>query len=140
MRLTEHFDADEFACHDGTPVPSALLPNARRLANEVLEVIRATIGRPVAVISGYRTKKHNDAVGGARQSAHLTAEGADIRAGNVDDLYRTILRLHEDGKLPTLGGLGRYPGWVHVDTKRKPNGILRMWGGRGVGSELDGGG
>jgi uncharacterized protein YcbK (DUF882 family) len=140
MKLSAHFSSEEFACHDGTPVPKELLPNAEFLCQAVLEVIRETIGRPVAVISGYRTKKHNDAVGGAARSSHLTAEGADIRAGDVDTLWRTILRLHEDGHLPGLGGVGRYDNWVHVDSKLAADGHLRMWGGRGIGSEKTEGG
>lgn len=135
MKLSEHFDDSEFACHDGTPVPKELRPNAEFLCQAVLEVIRETIGRPVAVISGYRTPAYNERIGGAKKSTHMTAEGADIRAGDVDTLWRAILRLHEDGHLPGLGGVGRYDSWIHVDTKKSADGHLRMWGGRGVGSE-----
>lgn len=45
---------------------------------EKLEVLRGIVGRPLEIISGYRTKATNAAVGGASQSQHLRGRAADI--------------------------------------------------------------
>lgn len=44
-----------------------------------LDILREECGFPLIVDSGFRTPKHNAAVGGEAGSAHLTGEAADIR-------------------------------------------------------------
>lgn len=137
MKLTDNFQLWEFACHDqhSTPVPVELHGNLCRLCR-TLELIRAlNHGRSISVISGWRSVAHNLAVGGKPHSAHLTAEAADIRCGLPADLHKFILTEYKAGSLPELGGLGVYPGWVHVDVRRPSDGHLRRWVGTGVGSE-----
>lgn len=137
MRLSPYFTSEEFDCHDGTEVPDSLLGNLTRLA-ETLTHIRLAAGVPLAVISGYRTLAHNTAVGGAKGSAHLTAEAADVRPGrgmSPDELHDMILAHHKAGKLPLIGGLGLYRSWVHVDVRKAADGHLRRWTGKGFGSE-----
>lgn len=135
MKLTENFALWEFDCHDGTPVPAAFHGNLYQLCR-LLELIRAFgRGRPLSVISGWRSVAHNIAVGGKPQSTHLTAEGADIRCGLPADLHKMILEEYKAGTLPELGGLGLYPGWVHVDIRKAKDGHLRRWSGSKTGSE-----
>lgn len=55
------------------------LANLSRLANSVLEPIRAEFG-PIRVTSAFRSRETNDAVNGAKNSDHLTGLGADIYA------------------------------------------------------------
>jgi uncharacterized protein YcbK (DUF882 family) len=82
MKLTNNFTLQEFDCKDGTPVPQQFIPNVQKLA-EQLQTLRDYIGEPVMITgSGYRTPSHNAKVGGARNSQHLTASGADINARN----------------------------------------------------------
>lgn len=50
----------------------------RCLARYVLERIRAIVGYPLIVTSGFRTYTHNIEVGGAEHSQHLLGEAADI--------------------------------------------------------------
>jgi len=137
--ITEHFTWAEAACHSGADVPLELQPNARRLA-ELLEDIREKWGGPVAIVSWYRTPWHNKVVGGADQSQHLKALAADIRPGEGMDAFgrfrMCIEGWIESGELPTLGGYGVYPAWLHVDCRQKPeNGHIARWWGRGIGSE-----
>ena len=75
--LTEHFSREEFACHDGTPLPEALVPDTIRLCKN-LEVLRAALGKPITILSGYRSPEHNGAVNGADHSLHLVGKAADI--------------------------------------------------------------
>ena len=58
MQLTENFHLHEFACNDGTPVPEELLPNVRKLA-EQLQVLRDHLKEPININSAYRHKAYN---------------------------------------------------------------------------------
>lgn len=101
--LSAHFDRSEFAQPDGQLGQE---PPCRLLC--VLEAIRAFAGRPLPIISGWRSKEHNAAVGGADSSRHLTGEAADIPPGFVG---------LEDARRCGAGGVGLdQDGWAtHVD-------------------------
>lgn len=137
--VSRFFDLAEFRCRDAkrTNVPSALVPNVRHLATAILDPIRERWGRPLYVVSGYRTAAHNKAVGGALRSTHMSAEAADIRPANTADvveLARVVEMLVAEGRLPALGGLGVYGGrWLHVDGRQV--GHLRRWTGAAFGAE-----
>lgn len=136
-QLSPHFWLREFHCKDGTHVPVELLGNVEELAREVLERIRETWGGPLTVVSGYRTASYQAHLGGVPGSAHILGMAADIAPADPDSapaLWSMIRHMYAEGKLPKLGGLGRYPHWVHVDT-RKLIAHLRQWDGGGVGSE-----
>lgn len=115
--LTAHFTLEEFACHDGTPVPRHAIADVRELCRQLLEPLRDEWG-PVTIVSGYRTLTYNALVGGAPQSYHVYVLGrqgvaADIRCrrGTPKTWHHTLDRLG-------AGGLGLYPGHVHADTRR----------------------
>lgn len=138
MRITANFDSDSFACHDGTPVPPEFMPNLTDLVLYVLQPLRDVWGGPLIEISGYRTPDWNRRVRGAASSTHLDASGADVRPVRLRDvaqLHTLVLARYEQGRLSRLGGLGLYPGWIHVDTRKAADGHLRRWGGSGMGSE-----
>ncbi len=143
MKFSEHFDAEEFRCHDGTPVPDELVPNAVGLCSLVLEKIRARWGDELVVVSGYRSPSYNavlseHSTGVAKDSTHMRAMAADIRPTKitrVHDLRKLVVGMVAAGELPDLGGLGEYPGWVHVDIFKAPDGHVRRWTGMGVAAE-----
>nr|WP_315249329.1 D-Ala-D-Ala carboxypeptidase family metallohydrolase [uncultured Duganella sp.] len=89
MNLTEHFTLEELVASqvaarrriDNRPAP-AIIENLRRVA-AVLEQIRAAVGKPITVSSGYRSPALNVAVGGARESAHLHGLAADISVSGL---------------------------------------------------------
>lgn len=125
MKLSQHFDLHEFACHDGTPVPASHVDALRYLCREILEPLRAKYG-PCKVHSGYRTQDYNAKIGGARESFHVYDEHAvhDVAAdvsfarGSVRGWRwkaARILLLKRRRK----GGLGMYVagGFLHVDTR-----------------------
>ena len=122
MKLTENFDSIEFACKDGTPVPTSLMGNVRELA-EQLQVLRDELGAPLSILSGYRTKSHNDKVGGAKNSQHLLGKAADLTAKRLrpHQLAAIIKKLIAEEKMKD-GGIGIYPGFVHYDI-----GPVRRW-------------
>jgi uncharacterized protein YcbK (DUF882 family) len=131
VMLSPHFSAGEFACKDGTCIPDALLDNARLLCAQ-LEVIRAAIGHPVVILSGYRTPSWNKGKG-VEHSQHLLANAADIRVAGIgpEKVHGVVMYLIGKGELD-IGGVGLYLpnekrslGWCHLD--RGPKG--RRWNG-----------
>lgn len=119
-----NFKPKEMASRDGSP---GLLVDARLM--DGLEELRALAGVPLRVNSGYRSKKHNTAIGGSPRSQHMLGKAADISTHRV--AVEALAALAE--KIPAFagGGIGRYPkeNFVHVDVR---NGAAR-WEGHGDG-------
>ncbi len=124
MQLTKNFKLDEFTCRDGSVVPGEHLPNVKKLC-ENLQILREEIGRPIVVISGYRSPEYNTKIKGAKKSQHLTASAADIIVNGMTSLEvrDTIIRLIKEGKM-CKGGVGIYPTFTHYDVR----GYNARWG------------
>ena len=107
---------------DNTPTPAAQQA-MQVLVVQVLDPLRAALGRPVRVTSGYRSPAVNRAVRGADESQHKLGEAADIFADGLTapELAAAVLRL----KLPFDQLIWYAPergGHVHVSfTTRRPN-------------------
>ncbi len=146
---SRHFVLDEFASHDGAPFPPEVLRNLGKLM-EMLDVIREAWKGPITVVSGWRSpelnaalveasKKRNGGVSGvATDSQHIRGTAADIRPQQpteerVRRLHDVVRVMYGRGELPALGGLGIYPGWVHVDIRERVAGHLAQWTGTGMG-------
>ena len=86
MQLSEHFQLAEFTRSatasarmiDNTP-NDAVLANLKNLVTKVLEPLRQWYGKPITIGSGYRCKALNTAVGGVKNSQHMTGEAADLQ-------------------------------------------------------------
>lgn len=105
--LSCHFSAVEFVDrrqdvrHD---------PPCRLIA--VLEVLRHQKGRPLHIVSGYRTPETNALVGGAANSRHMHADAVDIPAG-----YCTV----EEAEAAGAVGIGADGKWaIHLDVRPGP--------------------
>jgi uncharacterized protein YcbK (DUF882 family) len=116
--LTEHFSWSEFQCRDGSEMPPPVKLNIPRTA-QMLEAIRARIAqrfgeRAVIVLSGYRSPEYNKRVGGTPRSQHLLGKAADIVVPGLtpSQVQKICEELQNEG---IVGGLGRYPGFTHVD-------------------------
>lgn len=73
----------------------AVLNNINALVNNVLDPLRARIGRPIIITSGYRSQRVNELVGGSKTSQHLSGKAADIHVQGytpqqMDIVYQTI--------------------------------------------------
>ena len=110
-----HFSAQEMACRGtGQLVVSVDLMDK-------LEALRKRLGgHPLLVTSGYRSKEHNVAVGGAANSQHLYGMAVDIALANMDGA-----EIEGHAKMLGFTGIGRYPGkgFIHLDL-----GPARTWG------------
>lgn len=118
MVLTKNFTLSEFNCRDGRIIPEHFMNNVRELA-ENLQVLRDEIGEPIHINSCYRPPDYNKKVGGAKNSQHLTASAADItcKSKTPKQLAAIVERLIKEGKI-WFGGLGVYPGFIHVDIRK----------------------
>lgn len=119
-QLTPHFRLSEFAVSAAhpdlvVPVPRDYIGSAVLLA-EQLEVIRSALGRPMQILSGYRSKALNKAVGGSPTSQHTLMQAADFTCTLIRDAFETVLDLVKAGKLPHCGQIIYYPdqAFVHV--------------------------
>lgn len=83
----------------------------------VLEDARKHFGVSVSINCGTRCKKHNDEVGGAEFSWHLSGHAADIVVKGVhpDTVYEYL----NSCDYADLIGLGSYSTFTHVDTRGK---------------------
>ena len=127
MRVTEHFDSKEFNCRDGTEYPQSwIFQRLFPLCGE-LETIRTALGgRPITILSGYRTPEYNAFVGGATASQHVQGRAADIRVKGLkaSAVHSVIYQLYKDKKIK-IGGLGLYDLFCHVDIRTGSR--LAMW-------------
>lgn len=117
MKLTTNFTREEFDCHDGTKVPAELLPNIQKLA-EQLQILRDNLGESIHINSGYRSPAYNKRIGGVKNSQHVLGKAADItcKSKTTKQLAAIIEKLITAGTL-RFGGMGVYPGFVHVDIR-----------------------
>ena len=118
MQLTQNFNINEFRCNDGTPVPKRFYTNVATLASQ-LQILRDFIGEPIHINSAYRHADYNGLVGGEPDSRHLTASAADItvKSKTPKQLKAIIEKLIKEKKLH-FGGIGLYPGFLHVDIRQ----------------------
>ena len=89
MKLNEHFDSEEFRCHDGSPLPDDFGETIRDTV-DFLERLRGfmnfhlfkekgewlDIG--ITVLSGHRSLPYNRRIGSADTSMHVAGKAADV--------------------------------------------------------------
>ncbi len=109
-----HFDFEEFDSPDavgsGLPTSDGGKMNIDFLHK--LDRARAIAKTPFKITSGYRTKEHNEKVGGRVGSSHLKGIAVDIACNNSVERSKILKGLFE-------AGLGRRVGiasnFIHVD-------------------------
>jgi len=116
-QLTPHFKVHEFNCKDGTPVPKGSVDALTRLCKDVLEPLRDRFGA-CTVMSGYRPTAYNRRIGGATFSQHIyDLHPSTVAADLTFERGRPSEWADAAEPLCANGGLGRYPGFVHVDNR-----------------------
>lgn len=110
--LSAHFSRAEFACHGiGKPGHPQHGPHVAGDLVVKLERLRAIVGRPLKIVSGYRCPWWNARVGGKRRSQHLLGNAADLPLG-----YATAAQAEAAG-FKGIGTKGRWA--VHVDVRAR---------------------
>lgn len=82
----------------------------------IVDDLRDAIG-PIMITSAYRSKAYNDAVGSNDASQHRQFTALDIIPldAAVHEAHKVLAEWRKQGKW--VGGLGKYPNFVHIDTR-----------------------
>ena len=106
---SEFFKSDVAEKHQVKNIPddaqlSQVLGNIKALVLNVLDPLRARIGRPIIITSGYRSQRVNNLVGGSKTSQHMLGKAADIHvqgytSQQMDIVYQTIQMCYDFDQL-----------------------------------------
>ena len=102
-----HFQPEEFRC------PCCGAQDMDPAFMRRLDAARALAGQPFAVASGFRCPRHNRAVGGIPNSAHLLGLAADLVCSDSRSRFLMLDALLRAGF--TRLGLSKEQGFLHVD-------------------------
>lgn len=119
MNLSEHFSLEEFTASDtasrrnidNTP-PDAIIDNLRKLA-ETMELVRALLGQPIHITSGYRCSALNKIIGSKPSSSHVQGLACDFKCpeyGSPDIIANAIAASEIDFDQVIF----EFCSWVHI--------------------------
>ena len=129
MNLSEHFTLNEMT-FSPTAVRKGIdnFPNAQAIKNlqalceNVLEPLRAYIGGPIKVSSGFRSEILNSLIGGSKSSQHKTGQAADIDLKDKSaDAFKWIMENLDYDQIIWEFGNDHQPDWIHVSYSTKGN-------------------
>jgi hypothetical protein len=131
MNLTPNFTLEEMTSSEtatrhgiaNTPNPKQITA-LKALCENVLEPLRARLGTPIHVTSGYRNPIVNSLIHGSDSSQHMKGEAADIKVSgmNAQQLFDFILA----SNIPFDQIIQEYNKWVHISysVRRQRRSIL----------------
>lgn len=96
---------------DNTPT-FEVVDRLKQLCTLVLDPVRQQYGKPVIVTSGYRCSLLNAAVGGVRNSQHLTGCAADLICNDFTTLFNLLAKNPNVDQL--LFEHSKTSKWLHV--------------------------
>jgi zinc D-Ala-D-Ala carboxypeptidase len=119
VKLTEHFTLGELIDSqvakrrgiDNTPSPE-IVGSLRFLAKN-LEIVRALLGCPMRISSGYRSTALNVAVGGSLNSRHRLGLAADFKAPAFGSPFETAKAI-EASEIEYDELIHEFGDWVHI--------------------------
>jgi hypothetical protein len=119
MFLSTHFTLEEMTVSqeavrrglDNRPKQEHI-SNLQKLCNEILEPLRAKIGKPIIVSSGYRSPAVNAAAGGSKTSDHMEGKAADIIVPGMTPLQ--VCQVIATINLPYKQLIQEFGAWTHV--------------------------
>jgi hypothetical protein len=129
MQLSSHLALEEFThsdtaerLHIDNTLPNELIPNAVYTATHLFEAVRAVLGVPIRISSGYRCEALNVAVRGVKTSQHVKAQALDMEpvGMTIDDAFEKLKKapLMYDQLIKEHCG-DTY--WIHMSIKQKDN-------------------
>lgn len=125
MQLTKNFSLQELTV---STIAARLgldnTPNAREVANlvrvaELLEQVRAVLGKPIILNSGFRSKAVNDAVGSRDTSQHRIGCAADIRVPGMTP--KQVVQACIDADIPYDQIIEEFGSWTHISVPDSPS-------------------
>ena len=116
IKISENFNLKEFECKSTGQV------KIHEKLLELLQELRDTLDKPVIINSGYRSKEHNEKVGGAKKSQHLQGTAVDISLRNLDYSAKDLaIFVKNSAEYTGVGaqnlGLGYADNFLHVDVR-----------------------
>lgn len=118
MKLTAHFTLDEFTRSStanrlkiDNSVPNELMSNIQLTATQ-LELVRAALGKPIVITSGYRCPALNARVGGVSTSAHTKGLAVDFHSsyGTPKQICQRLI----DASVQFDKMIQEHDQWVHI--------------------------
>ena len=129
--MSEHFTLEDLTRSqtasrkgiDNMP-PQQAIDSLNLLCSTLLEPARALLGVPLSVDSGFRCEALNEAVGGAKTSAHLDGRAADLVPQGMD-LQAAFDKLRTSD-LPYDQIIFECHAWIHLAIARPGETPRRM--------------
>jgi len=98
MKLSKNFSLNELK-HSDTAIRKSIdnmpneehIDNLETLAKELLQPIRDHLGRPITISSGFRSRKLNTKLRGAKSSHHMRGMAADLVFDGMDTVFPWIV-------------------------------------------------
>lgn len=97
---------------DNTPTEK-VIGNLKKVMY-ILDIVRAHMGKPILVNSGYRCKRLNEIVGGVQNSMHTKGLAADFRTGEKEDINVMFEFLKKNQKELKIIELLNYTTFIHI--------------------------
>ena len=119
LKLSQNFTLEEMVATSHRKLQDTptleVVQNLQKLCVLVLQPLRDTLGAPVYINSGYRSKRLNARVGGVPNSRHLQGKAADIHCDNLDyaKVIFDLLKQNPNVDKVLIERKGRSV-WVHV--------------------------
>ena len=129
MNLSKHFTLAEMTFSptaikkgiDNTPNSQAIR-NLEALCKNILEPLRAYIGGPIKVSSGYRSEVLNSLIGGSKSSQHRFGQAVDFDLGDrCAEAFKFIRENLDYDQIIWEFGNDKQPDWIHVSFSTKSN-------------------
>lgn len=107
IKLSKNFHLKEFVCKEGKGevlIADGLI--------EKLQALRDYLGKPITIVSGYRSPAYNKKINGSTKSQHMYGRAADIRVSGVstEEVAKAAIKLG-------FKGIGIYDTFTHVDIR-----------------------
>ena len=131
MKLTEHFTFEELTYTSHKDILEANRESAKAFMKQLKyiagtsEEIRAVLGVPLRVTSGFRSSQLNKLVGGSPTSGHTKGLCADVIPLGVDVVEAQKKIIANKDKCPSLKKcileMVKGSEWLHIETKTEAN-------------------
>lgn len=143
MKLTNNFSLSEMLISGAAYrhkyyeqfAPSKnVVQNLKELCENILQPLRDELGVPIHVSSGYRCKRVNDKIGGAKTSQHVKGQAADIQIAEITtiDVCKKIVEMGIDFDQM----IEEYGSWVHISFNARNNRKQILQKAKGTGYRI----
>jgi len=127
MNLSKHVTVEEF-CFSPTAIRAGIknvmalqqLENATLLCEKVFEPLRAHVGKPIKINSGFRSPSLNRAIGGSSSSQHCKGQAMDLELHDKE-LFDWIIDNLEFDQLLAEFPVNGVISWFHISYTRNKN-------------------